>query len=172
MIQIVGGPLNGSYAGSWEVVASVSATSFYIQPTPGSAFVDETISPDNCFIFPAALPIAVIREGDFQANVLGYYGPPNPKGTIDVAFIANVSSANQDNPAAAMVEKNSNCQTFASAIITMAGTDSSDGATAYMPLRGMTTVVEPQWIDRSEQTDSTIRFERYQAVYRFDWGLQ
>ena len=132
--------------------------------------LDAEVNPDFCLVFAGTRPIAVIDapegSGGLDSDSIGTGGCVVYSGELEIMLEADVSTAYQNDPRNATAEMKS---AIGSLIQGLAETqDTGD----------LMVLSEPARLDRfnftssSEQNSNAIRYERWRAMIRVNWGLK
>lgn len=153
--------LNGSHT----VTAVADANSFAF-----ALAVDdlEETHLDGVFILPVVRPLLCICEEDesLNSNSIGTNGTSIYSGKIDVLIDAAVPADYRNDPTNALYSARNTFGGLIQAIMEKQGTGD------FMVLNGAEPTSAPRFIDRSEQDDTTKRYERWQALFSVSWGLE
>ncbi len=150
-------------AGIKTIVAVPTLTSFTFAQTLDN---DEVKNLDDAMAMPAR-PFAVVMTDDKALDVeqVGTGGVSKISGAIDVLVEADVSSQYLNDSRNALTEARNAIGDLIAGISILADDD-------YLIVARVELAQAPMFIARPEQTDNTIRFERWSAMVRVYWGLE
>jgi hypothetical protein len=150
---------------STYIVLTITSTSF----TAVSSTADiEEMFPAHAFIVPCALPIAIVGDDliPLRADVIGTGGASVFGGSIDILLEADISAEYANDSRNAIYEARNAFGQFVQGLATTQGT------AELMCLNKVEPVMGPKLISHIEQKSNIIRFERWRALLRVEWGIQ
>ncbi len=159
----VGEESGASIEGQWTVTG-VTGNSFTAATTlPNLA----TVYPDSAFVLDTTRPLAIIGwdANDLRFESIGTGGACVVAGTLQVLIEADTPTQYANDPMNAPYDAANQYGLF------MQGLNETAGTGDLMVLNGTRSITGPEFTNRVEQDDNSIRFERRRALSEVEWGL-
>lgn len=158
------GPKGSIDVAGIKTIASVpTQTSF----TFAQSLDDDEVSNLGDAMAMPARPFALVMTDNKSLDVqqIGTGGVSNMNGAIDILIEADVSEQYQNDSRNALTEARNAIGCLIQGISELADGD-------YLTITRVELAQDPMFISRPEQTDNTIRFERWSAMVRVYHGLE
>jgi hypothetical protein len=150
--------------GQQTVIAAVENTLTFATGLPDAP----AWYPDQAFIMPGVRPLAVVCEAgsnSLHSEIIGTGGANVKNGSLEILIEADVSAPCQNNSANALIEARSAAGAFKDSL------DDTSGTGDLMVTNKSELVSGPEFTTRSSQDSNRLRFERWRATFRVEWGL-